>query len=60
MEVKEARIEVENGKGSLGTVTEEGVQWKERRGSEGEKACWKNKEGAQRQFPPLNRHYAPW
>jgi len=35
--VKEARMEVENGEGSLGTVTKEGAQWKERRRSEGEK-----------------------
>jgi len=28
MEVKEARIEVENGEGSLGTMTEEGAQGK--------------------------------
>jgi len=30
-------MEVENGEGSLGTVTKEGAQWKERRRSEGEK-----------------------
>jgi len=60
MEVKEARIEVENGEGSLGTVTEEGAQWKERRRSKGEKVRWKNKEGAQRRFPPLNRRCALW
>jgi len=53
MEVKEAKIEVENGEGSLGIVTQEGAQWKERR-SEGEKGRWKNKEEAQRQFTPLN------
>jgi len=57
MEVKEARMEVENGEGSLGTVIEEGAQWKERR-SEGEKVRWKNKEGAQRRFPALNRRCA--
>ena len=58
MEVKEVRMEVENGEGSLGTVTEEGAQWKERRRSKGEKVRWKNKEGAQRRFPPLNRRCA--
>jgi len=31
----------------------------ERRKSEGENASWKNKEGAQRRFPPFNRCCAP-
>ena len=32
----------------------------ERRKSERENARWKNKEGAQRRFQPLNRHCPPW
>jgi len=43
MEMKEAKMEVENGGGRLGTVTEEARAAGERRKSERESAWWGNK-----------------
>jgi len=46
MEVKEARMEVENGEESLRIVTEEARAVGERRKGEGQNVCWEIKEGA--------------